>query len=122
MDESNQEMINLLTHQIGTLFNLFIRDTNRSYQALATQMERIENLFGPPQPIQQPVLQVQNPQPLRLIQPMVQRLQLVPQLQLVARFKLLTIARFKLLPMIEKLQYLKLSPKHTPIVLTVKVY
>jgi len=31
MDESNHEMINLLTQQIGTLFNPLIRDTNRSY-------------------------------------------------------------------------------------------
>jgi hypothetical protein len=106
MEESNHEIINLLTHQIGTVFNPFMQDTNRSYQAFATQMERIANLFTPPQPVQQPVPQVQNPQPLRLIQPMVQRLQIVPQPQLVARFKLLTIARFKLSPMIEKLQYL----------------
>jgi len=79
MDDSNQEMVNLLKQQIGTAFNPFIWDTNRSYRALATQMERIENLSAPPQLIQQPIPQVQNPQPLRLIKPMVQRLQLVPQ-------------------------------------------
>jgi hypothetical protein len=36
MDESNHEMVNFLTQQIGTMFNPLIRDTNRSYQALTT--------------------------------------------------------------------------------------
>jgi hypothetical protein len=36
MDESNHEMVNLLTQQIGTMFNTLIRDTTRSYQALTT--------------------------------------------------------------------------------------
>jgi len=36
--ESNHKMVNLLTQQIGTVFNPLIRDTNRSYQALTTQM------------------------------------------------------------------------------------
>ena len=37
IDESNHEMVNLLTQQIGTMFNPLIQDTNRSYKALATQ-------------------------------------------------------------------------------------
>jgi hypothetical protein len=49
MDESNHEMVNLLTQQIDTMFNPLIRDTNRSYQALTTQMGRIANFFAPPQ-------------------------------------------------------------------------
>jgi len=36
MDESNHQMVNLLTEQIGTVFNPLIRDTNRSYQTLTT--------------------------------------------------------------------------------------
>jgi len=61
------------------MFNSLIQDTNRSYQAVATQMGRIANCFAPPQPIHQLIPQVKNPQPLRLIEPMVQRPQLVPQ-------------------------------------------
>ena len=44
MDESNHEMVNLLTQ---TAFNPLIRDTNRSYQAFTTQMGRIEDFFAP---------------------------------------------------------------------------
>jgi len=47
MDESNHEMVNLLTQQIGTVFNSLIRDTNQSYQALTTQMGRIADFFAP---------------------------------------------------------------------------
>jgi predicted transcriptional regulator len=79
MDESNHELVNLLTEQIGTVFNPLIQDTSRSYQALAPEMGRITDFFAPPQPIHQPIPQVRNPQPLRLIEPMVQRPQLVPQ-------------------------------------------
>jgi len=42
MNESNHEMLNLLTQQIGTVFNPLIRDTNRSYQALTTQQIGLE--------------------------------------------------------------------------------
>ena len=48
MDESNHEMVNLLTQQISTVFNPLIRDTTRSYQALTTQMGRITDFFAPP--------------------------------------------------------------------------
>jgi len=47
MDESNHEMVNLLTQQIGTMFNPLIRDTNQSYQAFTTQMGRIADSFAP---------------------------------------------------------------------------
>jgi len=47
-DESNHEMVNFLTQKIGTVFNPLIRDTNRSYQALTTQMGMITNFFAPP--------------------------------------------------------------------------
>jgi hypothetical protein len=81
MDESNHEMFNLLTQQIDTVFNPLIQDTDRSYQALTTQMGRITDFFAPPQPVYQPVPQIQNQQLLRLIEPMVQRPQPVPQPQ-----------------------------------------
>ncbi|KEH16963.1 hypothetical protein MTR_0059s0080 [Medicago truncatula] len=67
IDESNHEMVNLLTQEIGTVFNPLIRDTNRSYQALTTQMGRIKDflllhnmpqLVPQPQPVE-PVIQVQ---------------------------------------------------------------
>ena len=66
MDESNHEMVNLLTQQIGTVFNPLIRDTNRSYQTLTTQMGRIADFFAPSQPVYQPVTQIQNQQPVTL--------------------------------------------------------
>ncbi|PNX62461.1 hypothetical protein L195_g052995, partial [Trifolium pratense] len=50
MDESNHEMVNLLTHQIGTVFNPLIQNTNDSYQMLAFQMSRIADFFGTPPP------------------------------------------------------------------------
>jgi len=53
MDESNHEMVNLLTQQIDTMFNPLIQDTNQSYQALATQMGRIEYFFAHPQIVHQ---------------------------------------------------------------------
>jgi len=77
MDESNHDMVNLLAQQIGTVFNPLIRDTNRSYQALLTQMGRIADFFAP----SQPVTQIQNRQLLRLVEQMVQRQQPVPQPQ-----------------------------------------
>ena len=83
MDESNHKMVNLLTQQIGTVFNPLIRDTNRSYQALTIQMRRIADFFAPPQPVYQPVTQIQNQQLLRLVEPMVQMPQHVPQPQLI---------------------------------------
>jgi hypothetical protein len=46
IDESNHEMVNLLTHQIGTVFNPLIQNTNDSYQMLAYQMGRIAEFFG----------------------------------------------------------------------------
>ncbi|KEH40930.1 hypothetical protein MTR_1g037660 [Medicago truncatula] len=67
MDESNHDMINMLTQQIDTIFNPLIQNTNQSYQALAIQMERIEGFFAPPQPGHQQIPQVQNPQPLQIL-------------------------------------------------------
>jgi len=40
-------MVNLLTQQIGMVFNPLIQTTDQGYQALATQMERITYFFTP---------------------------------------------------------------------------
>jgi len=48
MEDSNHEMANQVTQQIGTIINPLIRDTNNSYQALSAQMEQIANFFGAP--------------------------------------------------------------------------
>jgi hypothetical protein len=87
MDESNHEMVNLLTQQIDTVFNPLIQSTNQSYQTLATQMGRKTDFFAPPQPVYQQIPQIQsipriqnipqikNTQPLQVVEPMVQRQQ-----------------------------------------------
>jgi hypothetical protein len=41
MEDCNHEMVNMLTQQIGTVFNPLIRDTHNSYLALSDQMRRI---------------------------------------------------------------------------------
>ena len=35
MEDSNHEMVNMVTQQIGTVINPLIRDTNNSYQAVS---------------------------------------------------------------------------------------
>jgi len=74
-------MVNMLTQQIGTVFNHLIQNTNQSYQVLATQMGKITNFFSPIQPGQQQIPQVQNPQALQIVERVVQRQQPVPQSQ-----------------------------------------
>ncbi|KAK2363144.1 hypothetical protein QL285_088154 [Trifolium repens] len=66
MDDSNHDMVNMLTQQIGTLFNHLIQNTNQSYQVLATQMGRIADFFGAPQVPNQQVPQIQNVVPLQI--------------------------------------------------------
>lgn len=46
MDESNIELVNTLTQQMGTIFNPFITNTNQTYELLANQIGRIANFFG----------------------------------------------------------------------------
>ncbi|KAK2375579.1 hypothetical protein QL285_076464 [Trifolium repens] len=58
MDESNHDMVNLLTQQIGTVFNPLIQNTNDSYQMLAYQMGRIADFFGTPPQTQPRINQV----------------------------------------------------------------
>jgi len=60
MEDSNHEIVNQVTQQIGMIINPLIRDTNNSYQALSAQMERITNFFGVPPVRNTPVPQNQN--------------------------------------------------------------
>ncbi|WJX27583.1 hypothetical protein P8452_16390 [Trifolium repens] len=62
MDESNHDMVNLLTQQIGTVFNPLIQNTNDSYQMLAYQMGRIADFFGTPSFQNQPRINHVTPQ------------------------------------------------------------
>jgi len=48
MEDSNHEMVNMLTQQIGTVFNPIIRDTHNGNLALSDQMARIANFLGAP--------------------------------------------------------------------------
>ncbi|KAK2422828.1 hypothetical protein QL285_033329 [Trifolium repens] len=68
MDESNHDMVNMLTQQIGIVFNPLIQNTNQSYQLLANQMGRIADFFGAPQVPNQQVPQIQNVVPLQIAQ------------------------------------------------------
>lgn len=57
-DESNHDMVRTLTQHMDTIFNPLIQNTNKSYQKLATQMNRIPGFFGAP-PVQvRPVAQL----------------------------------------------------------------
>ncbi|KAH1252502.1 hypothetical protein GmHk_04G009456 [Glycine max] len=68
MDESNHDMVNMLTQQIGTVINPLIQNTNDSYQTLTNQISRIADFFGAP-PIQQPpIRQIQIQAPVQEIQ------------------------------------------------------
>jgi len=64
MEDSNHERVNMVTQQIGTIINPLIRDTNNSYQAMSTQMERISNFFGAPPARNIPVPQNLNARPI----------------------------------------------------------
>lgn len=48
MDESNHEMVHMLTQQTGTILRPLIQDSTQSYQQLATQMTRIGYFWGAP--------------------------------------------------------------------------
>lgn len=48
MDESNHEMIHMLTQQMGTILRPLIQDSTQSYQKLATQMTRIGDFLWAP--------------------------------------------------------------------------
>lgn len=48
MNESNHEMIHMMTQQMGTILRPLIQDSNQSYQQLTTQMTRIGDFLGAP--------------------------------------------------------------------------
>ena len=58
INKSNHEMVNLLTQQIGTVFNPLIQNTNQGYYALTTQMGRIAYFFAPQQIVYQRIPQI----------------------------------------------------------------
>ena len=64
MEDSNHDMVNMLTRKIGTMFNPLVQDTNNRYQALYAQMERIANFFGAAPVRNTPAPQNQNPRPV----------------------------------------------------------
>jgi len=66
MEDSNHEMVNILTRQIGTVFNPLIRDTHNSYLALSDQMGRIVDFFGAPSRRNVQIPQVYNPRPVEV--------------------------------------------------------
>lgn len=48
MDESNHEMVHMLTQQMGSILRPLVQDSMQSYQQLATQMTRIRDFLGAP--------------------------------------------------------------------------
>ncbi|MCH84687.1 myb-related transcription factor, partial [Trifolium medium] len=48
MDDSNHEMVNMMTQQMATIFNPVVENSKAAYQALATQMGRIAEILGVP--------------------------------------------------------------------------
>lgn len=51
MDDSNLELVNTLTQQMGTIFNPLIANANQTYEVLENQMGCITDFFGIP-PVQ----------------------------------------------------------------------
>jgi len=66
MEDSNHEMVNMLTQQIGTVFNPIIRDTHNGNLALSDQMARIANFLGAPPRWNVQIPQVQNHRPVEM--------------------------------------------------------
>lgn len=51
MDESNHDMVNMLTHRMTIIINPLVETINQNYQLLARQMGRLVDVFGaPPNP------------------------------------------------------------------------
>lgn len=68
MDESNHEMVHMLTQQMGTIMRHLIQDSTQSYQQLATQMTRIRDFLGASRAqVRQnpPTSSTRNPSPAR---------------------------------------------------------
>lgn len=50
-------MVNLLTQEMGIIFNPLIQNMNNSYQQLVTQMTQIVDFFGTLQTQVRPIIQ-----------------------------------------------------------------
>ena len=50
MDDSNHDMVGILAREMNAIFNPLIQNINRTNQENATQMARIADFFGAPQP------------------------------------------------------------------------
>ena len=57
MEDSNHELVSMLTQLIGKMFNPLIQQTRNSYQTLTDQMRWIADFFGAP-----PTRNMQMPQ------------------------------------------------------------
>jgi hypothetical protein len=66
MKDSSHEMVNMLTQQIGTVFNPLIIQTHNSYQMLTDQMGWIADYFGAPPTQNRPMAQNQNQRPVQI--------------------------------------------------------
>lgn len=60
MDESNHELVNTQTQQMGIIFNHLVINTNQSYEALANKMDRIKDFFGAPHAQTRPMPQISD--------------------------------------------------------------
>lgn len=68
MDESNLEMVNTLTQQMGTIFNPLITNTNQTYELLANQIGRIADFFGTPQVQARSTPQISNFRQVKMLE------------------------------------------------------
>jgi len=66
MKDRNPEMLNMLTQQIGTVFNPLIQQSHSCYQTLNDQLGRIADFFGAPPTQHRPMLQNQNQRPVQI--------------------------------------------------------
>lgn len=57
-------MVNMLTQQVGTVFNPLIQSTNKSYQLLYNHMGRIIGFFSAPQAQAYPIPQIAPVRPI----------------------------------------------------------
>src|ERR1044072_3838852 len=60
VDDRNHDMDNMMTQLIDNVINPLIDHTNNSCQQLATQMGRIADFFGGPQPQIRPLPTIQH--------------------------------------------------------------
>ena len=65
MEDTNHEMVNILTQQLGTVVNPLIQQSHNSYQTLTDQMGRNVDFIGTPPTQKRPMLQNQNQIPVK---------------------------------------------------------